>query len=589
MNLATRVSSCATSIRYSFTLIAAAFLLCMAIPLSAQVPISQRVVLVVDENTSYSTVHPSGMPWLVSEGDANGYATNYFSNTNGSLTDYLWLASGSDEGCNGNNCNGNPIMSDNIFRLMTNTPITWKVYALNYLNAGGTVTTPDQARGTLYFRRHNGATFYSDILSNVFGSQGQIVDFEQFPIDVANGTLPRYSIIVPDGTYDKHNGTLTQADTFLQDNLAGLLASPDFQTGGSGLLIVTFDNGDNDDPGNIYTAMIGPNIQPHFVSNVHYQHQNALRTMLDSLGITTYPGASATAADMSDFFTANAGGVAVNSPANQSIQGTSVLVNAQASEDNTTIDHMEVWDNGNKLGNVFSTSINQRFTLSAGTHQMTVQDIGPGPSYSVLHKVQVDFTVSGTNGVTITTPADGSTQSVLLPLNAFAVESSSVPHHLEIWDSGTKLGNSPLGTTVSQFFTVPTGAQQLTVKDVTSSNQVLHTAQVNVTVSSAQGVYVNSPANGSTQGTSVLVNAYAYEQINPEPPPPFIPQLIDHMDVWDNGVKLGNSPTGYGQTSLFINQTYTLSSGAHQMTIEDIGPGPNFSVIHKTMVNFTVN
>lgn len=588
MNLATRVSSCAASIRYSFTFITAAFLLCIAIPLSAQVPISQRVVLVVDENTSYSTVHPSGMPWLVSEGDANGYATNYFSNTNGSLTDYLWLASGSDEsafGCDGNDCGGNPgnpITDDNIFRLMTNAPITWKVYALNYLNAGATPLTKDRARGTFYYRRHNAAVFYSDILSNVFGSQGQVVDFEQFPIDVANGTLPRYSIIIPDGTYDKHDGSLTQADTFLEDNLSGLLATPDFQPGGSGLLIVTFDNGDNDDPGNIYTAMIGPNIQPHFVSNVHYQHQNALRTMLDSLGITTYPGASATAADMSDFFTANAGGVAVNSPANQSTQGTSVLVNAQASEDNTTIDHMEVWDNGNKLGNVFSTSINQRFTLPTGTHQMTVQDIGPGPSYSVLHKVQVDFTVSGSNGVTITTPAAGSTQAPLLPLNAFAVESSSVPHHLEIWDSGTKLGNSPLGTTVSQWFTVPTGAQQLTVKDVTSSNQVLHSTQVNVTVSGAAGVYVNSPANGSTQGTSVLVNAYAYELTSSS-------QLVDHMDVWDNGVKLGNSPTGYGQTSLFINQTYTLSSGAHQMTIEDIGPGPSFSVIHKTTVNFTVN
>lgn len=586
MNDATRVSTRVISIRCLSALISGAFLLCLAIPLSAQVPISQRVVLVVDENTSYSTVHPTGMPWLVSEGDANGYATNYFSNTNGSLTDYLWLASGSDESqapfdCNGNACS-QPITDNNIFRLMTNTPITWKVYALNYLNAGGTVTTPDKARGTSYYARHNGAVWYSDILSNVFGSQGQVVDFEQFAIDVANGTLPRYSIIIPDGTYDKHDGSLTQADTFLQDNLGDLLASPDFQPGGSGLLIVTFDNGDKDNPGNVYTAMIGPNIQPHIVSNIHYQHQNALRTMLDSLGITTYPGASATAADMSDFFTVNAGGVAVNSPANESVQGTSVLVNGQASEDNTSIDHMEVWDNGNKLANVFSTSINQRFTLATGTHQMSVQDIGPGPSFSVLHKVRVNFTVSGTNGVTITTPADGSTQAPLLPLNAFAVESSSVPHHLEIWDSGTKLGNSPLGTIVSQWFTVPTGAQQLTVKDVTSSNQVLHSTQVNVTVSSAAGVYVNSPANGSTQGTSVLVNAYAYELSNGN-------QQVDHMDVWDNGVKLGNSPTGYGQTSLFINQTYTLNSGAHQMTVEDIGPGPNFSVIHRTTVNFTVN
>ena len=231
MNLATRVSSCATSIRYSFTLITAAFLLCIAIPLSAQVPISQRVVLVVDENTSFGTAQ-SGMPWLSSEGNANGYAANYSSNADGSLLDYLWLASGSSEtsfGCNGNSCSS-PITDNNIFRLMTNTPITWKVYALNYLNAGGIVTTPDTARGTHYYRRHNAAVWYSDILSNVFGSQGEVVDFEQFPIDVANGTLPRYSIIIPDGLYDRHDGDLSQANTFLQDNLAGLLATSDFQS-----------------------------------------------------------------------------------------------------------------------------------------------------------------------------------------------------------------------------------------------------------------------------------------------------------------------------------------------------------------------
>ena len=31
-------------------------------------------------------------------------------------------------------------------------------------------TTPDNANGTDYYRRHNGATWYSDILSNADGS-----------------------------------------------------------------------------------------------------------------------------------------------------------------------------------------------------------------------------------------------------------------------------------------------------------------------------------------------------------------------------------------------------------------------------------
>jgi hypothetical protein len=50
--------------------------------------------------------------------------------------------------------------------------------------------------------------------------------------------------------------------------------------------------------------------------------------MLDSLGIHTYPGGSNGAADMSDFFTSTSGGVAIDSPPNNSNQGTNVLVKA---------------------------------------------------------------------------------------------------------------------------------------------------------------------------------------------------------------------------------------------------------------------
>ena len=60
----------------------------------SQVPAAQHVVLVIDENSSFSSVM-ANMPWLVGQGNANGYATNYESDNGGSLLDYLWLASGS--------------------------------------------------------------------------------------------------------------------------------------------------------------------------------------------------------------------------------------------------------------------------------------------------------------------------------------------------------------------------------------------------------------------------------------------------------------------------------------------------------------
>src|SRR5579871_1250865 len=236
------------------SVLAAIVVVCAAAAALAQVPSSQHVVLIIDENSSYSEV-VANMPWLIAQGNLNGYATNYHSDNGGSLLDYLWLASGSCESsancalpsgahnfnCSGNDCyypgttNSDPITDDNIFREMNNAGISWKVYAQSYAAAGGTPSTPDNHNGTDYYRRHNGATWYSDILDNVDGSAAKIVDLSEFPIDLQNGRLPRFMIIVPDGNHDAHDcppgmsscteaQQLAGADAFLKETLDPLLS-----------------------------------------------------------------------------------------------------------------------------------------------------------------------------------------------------------------------------------------------------------------------------------------------------------------------------------------------------------------------------
>jgi hypothetical protein len=200
-----------------------------------------------------------------------------------------------------------------------------------------------------------------------------------------------------------------------------MLNLPDFKTGGSGLVIVTFDNGDGDAAGKIFTAVMGPNVKPGHVSEVPYKHENTLRTMLDALGIEAHPGWSASAADMSDFFSSNAGSVVINSPANGSTQGPSVRVNAAASELNAQVDRVEVWDSFNgeatKLGNVYSKTMDEALRVSGnGAHQMTVQDIGGPSGNAILHKEVTPYIVSSSYGVFVNTPANHSTQASLFPL-----------------------------------------------------------------------------------------------------------------------------------------------------------------------------
>jgi hypothetical protein len=376
-----------------------------------------------------------------------------------------------------------------------------------------------------------------------------------------------------------------------------MLNLPDFQSGGSGLLIVTFDNGDDDGAGKVYTAMMGPNVHSGYVSSTAYKHENTLRTMLDALGIDTYPGWSASVADMSDFFPSNAGSVVINSPPNNSTQGPSVLVNAAASELGSQVDHMEVWDTVNgkptKLGNVFSKNISQAFSVNGnGLHQMTIEDIGGAPSYSILHKETTSYNESSSYGVFVSTPANGTTQALMFPLSAIAVESgaeesSSGIDHLEVWNGNTKLGDSQKGTSLSQWYSLAPGSYALTVEDVSSAGQSMHHSSVSFTVTSGPGVFVNSPANNSTwPTTTVPINAYAYEQNGSSTP------LVDHIEVWDttDGLKLGESVTGVGVNSAFINQSVALPSPGktYRLAIEDINPNNGYKPIHTAYVNITV-
>ena len=391
--------------------LAAAALVCMAAGVFAQVPTSKHVVLVIDENTTYNDVM-ANMPWLTGQGSTHGYATNYQSDNGGSLLDYLWLASGSceskancslpagthDFNCNGNDCyypgttNSDPVTDNNIFRELNNHGITWRVYAQSYAAAGGTPTTPDNNNNTSYYRRHNGATWYSDILNNTNGSAQKIVDLSQLATDLKNGSLPRFVIIVPDGNHDAHDcpvgmsscttaQRLAAADYFLSSTLGPILATPDFQPGGDGLAIVTFDEcggGTNAGCGaSVYTALIGPKVTPHTVSAKPYKHENTLRTMLDVLGIRSYPGAAASAADMSDFFAANGvkPEVLVSAPANDSTMPAPVPMQASA---NPSPGHSIAgwWIYVDSVG-VFHAgavdSIRPNISMTTGTHTIVIR------------------------------------------------------------------------------------------------------------------------------------------------------------------------------------------------------------------------
>ena len=67
-------------------------------------------------------------------------------------------------------------------------------------------------------------------------------------------------------------------------------------------MFVTFDNGDRDAQGLIFTAVIGPNVIRGVKVKAPFRHENTLRTMLELLGLKQFPGGSASAVPMNEFF-----------------------------------------------------------------------------------------------------------------------------------------------------------------------------------------------------------------------------------------------------------------------------------------------
>jgi len=259
---------------------------------------AKHVFLIVEENHSFDSVYPGTMPWLSALGDKYGIATNYFSNETGSLLDYLWLSSGSGEqsfGCDGNGCK-KVITNDNIFRQLNQAGLTWNVYADSLPKAGFNGPVAGN-----YVKRHNPALWYSDV-ANHASEQQKVVPFGQLAKDIAAGDLPDYAIIVPDLIHDAHNASPKAADQWLKKNIGPLIQSSYFQPGGDSVMFITFDNGDNDDQGQVFTAVIGQRVISGVKVNTAFRHENTLRTIMELLGLKTFPGASANAAPMNEFF-----------------------------------------------------------------------------------------------------------------------------------------------------------------------------------------------------------------------------------------------------------------------------------------------
>jgi acid phosphatase len=262
----------------------------------------------MEENHSYSDVigNPA-MPFLNSLAQKNALATNYFADVHTSIGNYFMLTTGQvitlDDAFTAT------VTQDNIVRELNGANKSWRSYAEGLPSAGylGGDVYP-------YLRHHNPVTYFSDVTQSARPANN-VLPFTQFAADLAANNLPNFSLVIPDAEHDAHdcptggqmcadNDRLAAADQWLQQNLTPLINNAAFQS--SGLLLIVFDEGNFLDlshgGGHVPVVIVSSRARTGFQSTAFYQHENTLRMIMQATGANRYPGASANAADMGEFF-----------------------------------------------------------------------------------------------------------------------------------------------------------------------------------------------------------------------------------------------------------------------------------------------
>jgi acid phosphatase len=447
--------------------------------------------MLTEENHSYEdVVGNSQMPYYNQLIQKYGLAGQFYADRHSSLPALMWYVAGADVETN-NSTVSCQHSEDNIVRELLKHGYSWRSYQEGMPSAGfqglygGT--------NNIYYRRHNPLIDFTDVCPGT-GQDTNSVPFTQMAKDFAQGDTVNYAYITPDVNDDSHNGTLQQADQWLQANLPNILARPEFQPGGDGILFIAWDEGaltdDRCSPsvstgcaGRTANLVIGPQVKSGYQSTIMYHNQNVLATVCAAMGLATCPGAGQSAAPMSDFFKTGGSGspsnsVVISTPGNGTAITGKVHLIATASE-SQPVSQTQVWDNGVKLG-VYGDQINAVYSLAPGTHTTTVLDLDS--SYNDIHQASVTYTVEqSVNAVQIVSPTSNeSFNSTTVHIVAQATESVPISQ-VQVWDNGVKLGHYS-GASVNQYFTLALGSHTVTVTDLDDNYNDLHQSSVSYTV-----------------------------------------------------------------------------------------------------------
>ena len=328
--------------RYYLTLLCIS---CLSNQSNAQPPAFDHVVVVIEENHSFSDIignaaapninalAGSGANIVNASTDPQGNTSGSHAVRHPSQPNYLELYSGSSQGTIQDGFPGSttepfssppPFTTPNLGAALRNAGYSFATYSQTLPSVGFNGESSGE-----YMRKHNPVTNWMNDTNPTANQLPSTVNqpfttFQQIansPGGFAN--LPTVSFVVPDQTYDMHDGTIQQADDWLQTNIIDTYL-PWAMTHNS-LLIVTWDeDGDDTATNQIPTIFAGAKVKPGNYTETNLNannpdvattdpgiqtptgtatdHFNVLSTIEDIYGVT-HIGGSINRRPVSDIFT----------------------------------------------------------------------------------------------------------------------------------------------------------------------------------------------------------------------------------------------------------------------------------------------
>lgn len=280
---------------------------------AASVPAYDHIFVIMEENKDYSQIiGSSAAPYLNSLASQGASASNMDAVTHPSLNNYLADVSGqtyttvppavgspindtctpTDSGCS--------TTATNLFDEMEASGRTWGAYMEDMPSACYTSYSSGN-----YLERHNPVPYFSQIRDSASRCAND-KPYTALAGDLASAaTTPNFAWITPNLQDDMHSGTISQGDTWAQNNVPQILSSPAWTTQHS-LLVITWDESSGPNDGNhipFIALSSDGSIAPGTVDSTHYTMYSFLRTVEDAWGLPPMHAGDSGASGMSALFT----------------------------------------------------------------------------------------------------------------------------------------------------------------------------------------------------------------------------------------------------------------------------------------------